>query len=162
MLLADCTCTSSIQSFNLFAICSLQWAKDSDVTGLELMGGVRQNTTKDNIVFKTILRDFERLVRPEAVINKNLWLLIRLWFSFRIKHVFDPVQADLGVGVPRLGARKMLYRSRVYSLCASLGCGWPDDQRKERSTVCRYAFDRIYHRPLNTRASIISRVVLTY
>jgi hypothetical protein len=39
MLLADCIYTSSIQSFNLVAIGYLQGGKDSDVTGLELVGG---------------------------------------------------------------------------------------------------------------------------
>jgi hypothetical protein len=78
-------------------------------------GAYETEYDKDNIVFKTILYDFERLVRPKAVINKNPWFLIRLWFSFGIKHVFDPVKADLGVGVPRLGARKMPSRGRVCS-----------------------------------------------
>jgi hypothetical protein len=55
MFLADCICTSSIQSFNLVTICSLQWAKDSDVTGLELMGGVRRNAAEDDIILKIIL-----------------------------------------------------------------------------------------------------------
>jgi hypothetical protein len=64
MLLADCICTSSIQSFNLFAICGLQRAKDPNVTGLELIGGVRGYAAKDNMVFK-------RLVCPEAVTNEN-------------------------------------------------------------------------------------------
>jgi len=69
MLLADCICTSSIQSFNLVAIGYLQGGKDSDVTGLELVGGVRGETTQDDVVFKVILQDLERLVGPEAVVN---------------------------------------------------------------------------------------------
>ncbi len=70
MLLADCICASSIQPFNLVAIGCLQWGKDSDVTGLELVGGVGGETTQNDIVFKAILQDLERLVCPEAVANK--------------------------------------------------------------------------------------------
>jgi hypothetical protein len=73
MLLANCICPSSIQSFNLVAIGCLQWAKHSDVTGLELVGGMRGETTQDDIVFETILQDFEGLVRPEAVANQYPW-----------------------------------------------------------------------------------------
>lgn len=72
MLLANCICTSSIQSFNLFAICSLQRVKDPNVTGLELMRGVRWYTAKDNMVFKAILQGFEWFVCPETVTNENL------------------------------------------------------------------------------------------
>ena len=45
------------------------------------MGGVRRNTAKDNIILKIILHDFEQLVRPEAVINKNLRFLMRPCFN---------------------------------------------------------------------------------
>jgi hypothetical protein len=63
MLLADYCCTASIQSFNLFAIGCLQGRKDSDVKGLELVGGMRGETTQDDAVFKAILQDLEGLVR---------------------------------------------------------------------------------------------------
>jgi len=162
MLLVDCVRLSSIQSFNLFAICRLQWTKDSEVTRLELIGGMRRNTIKDDIIFKTILYNFERLVRPEAVINKNPWFLIRPWFDLGIKYIFNPVQADLGVGVSRLGALKMPSKGGVCSLYASMGCCWPDDQWKERPTVCINALNRSHHCSLDTRASISSQVVLTY
>ncbi len=55
MLLADYICTSSIQSFNLVAIGCFQGAKDSDVTGLELISGMRGETTQDYIIFETKL-----------------------------------------------------------------------------------------------------------
>ena len=42
-----------------------------------------------------------------------------------------------------------------------MGCGWPDNQWKERLTVCGNALDRSHHCPLDTRASISSQVVLT-
>ena len=90
MLLADCICTSSIQSFNLFAICGLQRAKDPDVTGLELMGGVRRYAAKNNMVFEAILQGLERLVCPEAVTNENLWFLVSPRFGLGIKHKFEP------------------------------------------------------------------------
>lgn len=82
MLLADCVRTSAIQSFNLFAIRSLQRTEDSDVTGLELMGSVRRYAAKDDVVLETIFQDLERLVRPEAVTNENPWFLVRPRFGW--------------------------------------------------------------------------------
>jgi hypothetical protein len=53
-------------------------------------------------------------------------------------------------------------RGMVRGPCASMGCGRPDDQWKERPTVRRDALDRSHHRSLDTRTSVSSRVVLTY
>ena len=41
ILLANCVYTSSLHSFNLFSIGGFQRAEHCDVTGLELIGGVR-------------------------------------------------------------------------------------------------------------------------
>ena len=68
MLLADYIYTSSIQSFNLVAIGCLQGGKNSDVTGLELVGGVRRDNIQENVVFETKIQDFEGFVRSEAVV----------------------------------------------------------------------------------------------
>ena len=95
MFLADCICTSSVQSFNLVTISCLQWAKYSNVIGLELVGGVRGDTAQDDVVFKTVLQDFERLVRPETVTNQNPRFLMHPRFGLGIKHPFEPLQADL-------------------------------------------------------------------
>jgi len=53
MVLIDCICTSSIQPFNLVAIGCLQGGKDSNVTGLKLVGDVRGKTTQNYVVFET-------------------------------------------------------------------------------------------------------------
>ena len=79
------------------------------------MGSVRRDAAEEDIVFETIFHDFERLVCLEAVTNKDPWLLIRSVFSLGIKHTFDPLQADLGVGVSRLGTHKMPSRGGVRS-----------------------------------------------
>jgi hypothetical protein len=67
----------------------LQWAEHSDITGLELVGGVRKDAAYDDNVFKTILQDFERLIRPEAVVNQNSWFLMRLYSRLGIKHIYE-------------------------------------------------------------------------
>jgi hypothetical protein len=67
MLLADCVCTSSKQPISFVAVGFLQGGKHSDVTGLELVGGVRGEATQDNVVFETKLQGFEGLVRPKAL-----------------------------------------------------------------------------------------------
>lgn len=41
MFFADCACTSSKQLFSLVAVSYLQGGKDSDITGLELVGNIR-------------------------------------------------------------------------------------------------------------------------
>jgi hypothetical protein len=63
--------------FGLFAIGSLQKAKDSNITGLELMGGMRGQLTKYNVVLKTKLQDLKSLVSFEAISDKHPWFHIR-------------------------------------------------------------------------------------
>ena len=123
MLLADYIYTSSIQSFNLVAIGCLQGGKNSDVTGLELVG----ETAQDDVVFKAILQDLERLVCPEAVTNQYPWFLVSLSFSLGIKHMLEPLQADLGVGISRFRARIVPSRGGECGLVASMGSGWPNN-----------------------------------
>ena len=120
-MLANCICASSVQLFNFLAIFCLQWAEDSDVTGLELMGGARRNAVKDNIVLKIILRDFDRLVRREAVTNNDLWFLIRITLGLGIEHKFKPLLADLGVVISGSGVRVVPPRSWVRGPVASTG-----------------------------------------
>jgi hypothetical protein len=69
MFFADCTCTSLKQLFSLVIVGCLQGGKDSNITGLELVGGVRGEATQDNVIFKTKLQGFEGLVRPKAITN---------------------------------------------------------------------------------------------
>jgi hypothetical protein len=66
-------------------------------------------------------------VCPEAVTNQYPWLLVSLLSSLGIKYVLEPLQADLGVGIPRFGARIVPSRGRERSPVASMGCGWPDN-----------------------------------
>ena len=47
----------------------LQGGEDSDVTGLELVRGVRGETTQDYVVLEPKLQYFEGLVHPEAIAN---------------------------------------------------------------------------------------------
>jgi hypothetical protein len=67
MLLADCVRTSVKQPFSLVAVDVLQAGKYADITGLQLVGGVRGEATQDDVVLETKLYGFEGLVRPEAV-----------------------------------------------------------------------------------------------
>lgn len=55
VLLPNCIRASPKQSLNLVAIGCLQGRKDSDIIGLELVGGVRGETAKDNVVLKAVL-----------------------------------------------------------------------------------------------------------
>ena len=55
MLLADYIYTSLIQSFNLVAIGCLQGREDSNITGLELVGGMRGEATQYDVMLKAKL-----------------------------------------------------------------------------------------------------------
>ena len=55
MLLADCIRTSAKQPVSLVAVGYLQGCKHSNVTGLQLVGGVRGEATQDDVVFETKL-----------------------------------------------------------------------------------------------------------
>jgi len=55
MLFADNINTSSMKSFNLATIGNLQRRKNSNVTGLELVGGMRRETAQKDIVCKAKL-----------------------------------------------------------------------------------------------------------
>jgi hypothetical protein len=73
VLLADCVCASSIQSFNLFAICSLQRAKDSNITGLKLIGGVRRNSAEEDVV---VFKQYS-IISSDSCVPKPLEIRIR-------------------------------------------------------------------------------------
>jgi hypothetical protein len=66
MLLADGICTSLEQPLSLVAVEALQGGKQSDVAGLELVGGVGGEATVENVVCETKLLGFEALVRSEG------------------------------------------------------------------------------------------------
>jgi len=55
MLLADRVRTSLEQSFSLVTVFLLQAGKHADITGLQLVGGVRGEATQDNAVLETEL-----------------------------------------------------------------------------------------------------------
>jgi len=127
MLLADCICTSLKQPISLVAVGCLQGGKHSDVTRLELVGGVRGEATQDDIVFETKLQGFEGLVRPETVTNQHPGFLVSLSSCLGIKHALKPLQANLGVGIPRFGACIVPSRGRERGLVASMGSSWPNN-----------------------------------
>jgi hypothetical protein len=79
-----------------------------------------------------------------------------------IKHALEPLQADLGVGIPRFGAGIVPSRGGERGPVASMGSGWPDNHWSQRPTVCTYTLDGGNHCALDARASIVSRIVLTY
>ncbi len=87
MLLADCIYTSSKQPISLVMVGFLQGGKHSNVTGLELIGGVRGEATQDDVVFETKLQGFEGLVCPKAVTNQHPGFLVSLSSCLGIKYV---------------------------------------------------------------------------
>ncbi len=65
-------------------------------------------------------------MRPKAITDQYPWSLVSLSFSLGIKHTLEPLQANLGVGISRFGARIVLSRGRECGPVASMGSGWPN------------------------------------
>jgi hypothetical protein len=91
MLLPNCVYSSSLYTFDLFAVGSLQGPKDSNITGLELVRGMRGQPTKYNVVLKIKLQDLKGLVSSEAILDKYPWFHISLLLGLWIKHKLDPL-----------------------------------------------------------------------
>jgi hypothetical protein len=66
-------------------------------------------------------------VRPKAVTNQHLGLLVSLFSSLGIKHTLKPLQANLRVSVSRFRACIVLSRGRERSLVALIGSSWPNN-----------------------------------
>lgn len=64
---------------------------------------------------------------PEAIRDEDPWFLVSLHFGLGVEHTLDPLQADLRVGVSRLGTRIMPSRSGKCGPVASMRFGRPDD-----------------------------------
>jgi hypothetical protein len=91
MLLPNCVYSSLLHTFDLFAIGSLQGPEDSNITGLELMGGMRGQLTKYNVVLETKLEDLKGLVSSEAISDKYPWFHISPLLGLWVKHKLDPL-----------------------------------------------------------------------
>ena len=91
MLLADCIYTSLLKSIHLVTIRGLEGCERCYITRLELVGGMRRETTKENIVLETELEDFEGFVRSKAVADQDAWSAVSSFFGFGIKYTLKPL-----------------------------------------------------------------------
>jgi hypothetical protein len=119
------------------------------------VGGVRRETTQ-NDVFEKILQDFEGLARPEAVANQHPWFLVSSFLGLGIKYTLEPLQAGLGVGISRFGARILPSGGGERGPVASMVVGgWPNNHEYQIPTVSTDALDRSHRRSLDTRCKEI-------
>jgi len=79
-----------------------------------------------------------------------------------VKDTLKPLQANLKVGISRFGARILPFRGGEGCPVALVGGSWLDNYRVQKPTICRYALNGSNRGSLNTRASIVSHVILTY
>lgn len=84
------------------------------------MGGVGGEAIVENIIYEIKLLGFEGLVYSEAVVDQYPWLLVSLFSSLGVEHVFELLQANLRVSIPRDGTRIVLPRGRKHSLVTSI------------------------------------------
>ena len=66
-------------------------------------------------------------MRLETVVNQYPWFLVSPCFDLGIKHAFEPLQADFGIGIFRFRARIMSFKDRERGPVASMGGGWPNN-----------------------------------
>ena len=100
-------------------------------------------------------------MRPKVILYEHPWFFISLFFGLGIKHTLKPLQADIGVGESRFGARIQPSRGGIRGPVISIDCSRPDYYRVQTPTVGGNIFDGSHHRPLNASTSIASRIVLT-
>ena len=107
MLFANLTDASSFQPFDFIAVGVLEWFEYRDITGLELVSGVRRKATQDNPILETKFQNFESVMGVEAITQKNARFLVSLFFGLRIEHKFEPLQAEIGIGISLVRIRIM-------------------------------------------------------
>ncbi len=162
MLLADDIHTSLLESINLVTIRYLEWCKRCYIARLELVGGMRRETTEENVVREIELLDFEGLVRSKAIADQDASSLISSLSSFRIKYTLKPLEANYRVGITRVGARILPSRGGKCGPATSMGARRPNYHRVQIPTIATNAFDRSHGCALDSRTSIITSVMLTY
>ena len=86
-------------------------------------------TTQQDIVSKAMLQHLKRLVCAKAVADQHSRLAVRSLPGLRIKHTFKPLEAYLGIGVPRFRARVMPTRCVVRRPVTPVCGRWPDHHR---------------------------------
>ena len=91
MLLADCIYTSLVESIYLVTIRSLKGCERCYITRLELVGGMRRETTQENIILETELEDLEGVVRCKAIADQDAWSIVSSFFGFGIKYTLKPL-----------------------------------------------------------------------
>jgi hypothetical protein len=122
------------------------------------MRGVRRKSIKDDVVFITKGYHLERFIGAKAIANQNPRFFVCSSSGLRVKHISNLVETDGRVNISGLGAGKVLSRSRVSRLRASIGGSWPDNEWMEGPTVYGDTFDRSDQSPLDTNSSIIQIV----
>jgi len=101
-------------------------------------------------------------VRPEAVPDQHSWFPVSTLFGFGVEDTLEPLQGDLGIGISLLSAR-ILPSGRGKGCPVASVCGsWPDDHGVQILTLGRDTFDSCDGGALDTRASVVSHVILTY
>jgi len=76
--------------------------------------------------------------------------------------MLKPLQADLEVDISRFEARILPFEGGERDLVASMSGDWPNNHRFQIPIVSANALDRNHRCSLDSRAFVVSYVVLTY
>ena len=98
----------------------------------------------------------------EPVTDQQPFLTPCSFLGLWVEYLLQPLEANLGVRVARLGARIIPPWCGVRRPVASMGGRRPNHHRVQISSSCTYALDRSDHSSLYSCTSIISLIVLSH
>jgi hypothetical protein len=136
--------TTTEQPLDLFTVGCLQWPKHGNVTRLELVRGVRRQSTQDDVVLVAEGHDIEALVGSEAVADQYARLTVGCRLCQRIKDVLDLVHVYSVVSVTALCIGEVPPGCRTGCPMTSMRRGRPYHKGMETVAGRRYALDCCY------------------
>jgi hypothetical protein len=162
MLFSNRPRTTTEQPLNLFTVGCLQRPEHGNVTGLELVRGMRWQSTEDDVVLVAECHDIEGLVGSEAVTDQYARLTVGRRLCQRVEDVLDSMHVYSVVGVTTLCTSEVPPGRRMGCPMTSVRRGRPYHERMETVAGRRYTLDRCYQRALRAGFSVVTQLVRAY
>jgi hypothetical protein len=162
MLFSNRPRATTEQPLNLLTVGCLQRSEHGNVTGLELVRGMRWQLTEDDVVLVAEGHDIKGLVGSEAVTDQYARLTVGRRLCQRVEDVLDPMHVYSVVGVTTLCTGEVPPGCRMGCPMTPVRRGRPYYERVETVAGHRYTLDRCYECPLRAGPSVVAQLVLAY
>jgi len=162
MLFSNRPRATTEQPLNLFTVGCLQRPEYGNAIGLELVRGMRWQSTEDDVVLVAECHDIEGLVGSEAVTDQYARLTVGRRLCQRVEDMLDLMHVYSVVGVTTLCISEVPPGCRMSCPMAPVRRGRPYHQRMETVAGRRYTLDRCYECPLQAGSSVVAQLVLAY